>query len=92
MLETQRRWYIPAFRVLGWHIGAWNLIGGIGFTLSGAMGFAASNSGAVYQGSLATFWGSWAFLVGSCVQWYESLDKHPVAVEDGKGGEGEEKR
>jgi len=45
MLETQRRWYIPAFRVLGWHIGAWNLIGGIGFTLSGAMGFAASNSG-----------------------------------------------
>lgn len=27
MLETQRKWYLPAPRVLGWHIGAWNLIG-----------------------------------------------------------------
>lgn len=27
MLETQKKWYMPAFGVLGWHIGAWNLIG-----------------------------------------------------------------
>lgn len=27
MLETQQKWYLPAFKVLGWHIGAWNLIG-----------------------------------------------------------------
>ena len=79
---------MPAFRVLGWHIGAWNLVGGIGFTLCGALGFAASNSGAVYQGSLATFWGSWAFLIGSVVQWFESLDKHPVDVPDGSKKEG----
>ncbi|TVY49549.1 hypothetical protein LOCC1_G000536 [Lachnellula occidentalis] len=46
MLETQRKWYLPAFGVLGWHIGAWNLIGGIGFTLCGALGFASANSGA----------------------------------------------
>ncbi|KAG4423069.1 hypothetical protein IFR04_003845 [Cadophora malorum] len=85
MVETQKKWYIPAPRVLGWHIGVWNLIGGIGFTLCGALGFAASNSGCVYQGSLATFWGSWCFLVGSVIQWYESLDKHPVDV--GEGGE-----
>jgi hypothetical protein len=26
-LETQKKWYIPAFKVLGWHIGIWNLIG-----------------------------------------------------------------
>lgn len=58
---------------------------GIGFTLCGALGFAASNSGCVYQGSLATFWGSWCFLVGSVIQWYESLDKHPVDVEEGGG-------
>jgi hypothetical protein len=27
MLETQQKWYLPAYHVLGWHIGAWNLIG-----------------------------------------------------------------
>ena len=27
MLETQQKWYLPAPKVLGWHIGAWNLIG-----------------------------------------------------------------
>ena len=57
---------------------------GIGFTLCGALGFASANSGAVYQGSLATFWGSWCFLIGSVIQWYESLDKHPVEVEAAK--------
>jgi hypothetical protein len=82
MLETQKRWYKPAFDVLGWHIGAWNLVGGIGFTLCGALGFASSNSGCVYQGSLATFWGSWCFLIGSVIQWYESLDKFPVVVKE----------
>ncbi|TVY29643.1 hypothetical protein LHYA1_G000979 [Lachnellula hyalina] len=85
MLETQQKWYLPAPRVLGWHIGVWNLIGvshqslistcadclrqkGIGFTLCGALGFASANSGCVYQGSLATFWGSWCFLIGSAIQ------------------------
>ncbi|KAH6674385.1 hypothetical protein B0J14DRAFT_38078 [Halenospora varia] len=80
MIETQKKWYLPAPTVLGWHIGAWNLIGGIGFTLCGALGFASANSGCVYQGSLATFWGSWCFLIGSVIQWFESLDKHPVSV------------
>lgn len=78
MLETQSRWYRPAFSVLGWHIGFWNLIGALGFTLCGALGPAYGNSGAAYEASLATFWGSWAFLIGSVIQWYESLDKFPV--------------
>ncbi|MCJ1414453.1 hypothetical protein MMC32_000779 [Xylographa parallela] len=78
MLETQKRWYIPALNVLGWHIGFWNLIGAIGFTLSGALGPDYLNSGAQYQAGLATFWGSWAFLIGSLIQWYECLDTHPV--------------
>jgi hypothetical protein len=34
MLETQPKWYIPAPKILGWHIGLWNLIGAIGFTVS----------------------------------------------------------
>ncbi|KAJ5162799.1 uncharacterized protein N7500_004629 [Penicillium coprophilum] len=78
MLETQSRWYIPAWHILGWHIGLWNLIGSVGFTLCGALGPASNNSGANFQSSLATFWGSVAFMIGSMIQWYESLQKHPV--------------
>ena len=33
MLETQPKWYVPAWEVLGWHIGFWNLIGAFGFTV-----------------------------------------------------------
>ncbi|RHZ53277.1 hypothetical protein CDV55_101015 [Aspergillus turcosus] len=77
-LETQSKWYIPAIHLLGWHVGFWNCIGGIGFTLCGALGPATANSGVKYQSTLATFWGSWSFLLGSVIQWYESLNKHPV--------------
>ena len=80
MLETQQVWFKPAFGILGWHIGFWNLVGAFGFTLCGALGPAYANSGAGYEASLATFWGSWAFLIGSTIQWYESLDKHPVEL------------
>lgn len=34
MLETQKKWYLPAPRILGWHIGLWNLIGALGFTVT----------------------------------------------------------
>ena len=33
MLETQPNWYTFAPRILGWHIGLWNLVGAIGFTV-----------------------------------------------------------
>jgi hypothetical protein len=77
MLETQERWWKPALGTLGWHIGLWNLIGGIGFTLCPIFGFYTSEA-MVYQSALATFWGSWAFLIGSVIQLYESLQKYPV--------------
>jgi len=80
MLETQARWYKPALGTLGWWIGAWNLVGGIGFTLCPAFGY-DEDSWAQYQACLSTFWGSWAFLVGSALQWYESLEKWPVEVD-----------
>ena len=79
MLETQSKWWKPAPRTLGWWIGAWNLIGGVGFTICPAFGYDTS-SWAQYQACLSTFWGSWAFLIGSVVQWYESLEKFPVEV------------
>ncbi|EXJ56866.1 hypothetical protein A1O7_07210 [Cladophialophora yegresii CBS 114405] len=78
MLETQQKWWKPAPHLLGWHIAAWNLVGAFGFTLCGALGMAYKNSGAQYEAGLATFWGSWAFLIGSYLQLYESLNKHPV--------------
>jgi len=80
MLETQSKWWKPAPRTLGWWIGAWNLVGGIGFTMCPAFGY-DSSSWAQYQASLSTFWGSWAFLIGSILQWYESLEKFPVEVD-----------
>lgn len=81
MLETQTIWWKPSFTTLGWHIGAWNLIGGVGFTLSGAFGF-ETKSWSSYQSACSTFWGSFAFLIGSLIQLYESLEKRPVSVED----------
>jgi hypothetical protein len=80
MVETQSKWWKPAPRTLGWWIGLWNLIGGIGFTLCPAFGY-DTNSWAQYQACLSTFWGSWAFLIGSVLQWYESLEKFPVEID-----------
>ncbi|KAJ7201573.1 hypothetical protein GGX14DRAFT_464297 [Mycena pura] len=75
MIETQQRWYIPAPASLGWHVGFWNLVGGVGFALCGALGYALNDSnGIAYQSSCSTFWGSWAFLIGSVIQWYESVN------------------
>jgi hypothetical protein len=80
MVETQSKWWKPAPKTLGWWIGVWNLIGGIGFTLCPAFGYDES-SWAQFQACVSTFWGSWAFLIGSVIQWYESLEKFPVEVE-----------
>lgn len=56
--------YIPAPTMLGWHVGFWNLVGAIGFTVCGALGFAVEFSTAVeYASAMSTFAGSWAFLV-----------------------------
>jgi hypothetical protein len=80
MIETQSKWWKPAPRTLGWWIGALNLIGGVGFTLCPAFGY-DSSSWAQYQACLSTFWGSWAFMIGSTLQWYESLEKFPVEID-----------
>lgn len=78
MIETQKHWWQPAPTVLGWHIGFWNLIGGVGFTLCPIFGLLGTQYWMELQASTSTFWGSWAFLLGSTIQWYESLDKNPV--------------
>jgi hypothetical protein len=77
MLETQDIWYKPAWNTLGWYIGVLNTIGGFGFMLCPVFGLITPSWGA-YQEGLSTFWGSFAFLVGSFLQLYESLQKHPI--------------
>lgn len=63
MLETQKKWWLPAPKVLGWHIGFWNFIGALGFTACGAVGFGGTRDAIQYASTLSTFIGSWAFLV-----------------------------
>ena len=76
VLETQPSWYkIRPFSSLGWHVGFWNLVGGTGFTLCGAFGLAQQLFWAKYQSSCSTFWGGWAFLIGSVIQWIECLNR-----------------
>ncbi|THH16050.1 hypothetical protein EUX98_g9364 [Antrodiella citrinella] len=39
MLEVQRKWWRPEFGSIGWYVAVFNLIGAIGFTLCGALGY-----------------------------------------------------
>ena len=32
-----------------------------------------------YQSDLASMWGSAGYLISSLLQWYEAINKHPVA-------------
>lgn len=63
-LETQRHWWQPRPFNLGWNMGAWNTVGGIGFTLSGVFGFWERCCPGVQKWgtSFSTYWGSIAFL------------------------------
>jgi len=79
MLENQKKWYQPALSQLGWHIGFWNFVGALGFTICGAFGYSKEHW-AQYESALATFWGGWAFLIGSILQLYESVN--PVGSPD----------
>ena len=36
------------------------------------------STGNEYQSSLSTTWGSFAYLAGSVLQWYEAVNKHSV--------------
>lgn len=83
MIEEQHRWYVPAPLKIGWHVGFWNLIGAIGFFLSGAFGLYAVPQERYQIGGMAgsTFWGSYAFLIGSYLQLLEAVNKHPDSLQ-----------
>ena len=47
--------------------------------LCGCFGIASANTGMEYQSDLSSLWGSTAYLFSSLLQWYEAVNKHPVA-------------
>eukprot|EP01117_Protostelium_nocturnum_P006669 TRINITY_DN2400_c0_g2_i1.p1 TRINITY_DN2400_c0_g2~~TRINITY_DN2400_c0_g2_i1.p1 ORF type:complete len:359 (+),score=101.58 TRINITY_DN2400_c0_g2_i1:110-1186(+) len=78
MLEIQKKWWKPALNRIGWWVAFWNLIGALGFLLCGAFGYASGPSeSALYQSGLSTFWGAFAFLIGSIMQGYEAIQRDP---------------
>ena len=81
ILETQPNWYTPQPFNIGWHIGVFNFIGGVGWTLAAAFGF-CDPYWCKYQSELSLIWASCAFSFGSALQWYESLDKYVFVIED----------
>ncbi|TVY81069.1 hypothetical protein LSUE1_G004142 [Lachnellula suecica] len=75
MLSVQRKWYIPEPLHLDWHVGFVNLIGSVGFLLAGALPYIGTEE-ATRQSALSSLWGSWAFLVGSFLQWYWAMENY----------------
>jgi hypothetical protein len=80
ILETQPNWHTPQPRKLGWHVGIWNLIGAVGWTLAASLGYCKADW-CGYQSELSLVWASAAFSLGSAIQWYESLEKYVVIIE-----------
>lgn len=80
MVETQDRWYMPNPRALGWWVGAWNLVGSVGWTLSASFGY-CQETWCTFQSHLSLLWASCAFLIGSLLLWYEAMEKYPVERE-----------
>nr|WHU52031.1 endo-polygalacturonase PG1 [Rhodotorula mucilaginosa] len=62
-LETQTRWYKPNLVSIGWWIGIWNT------NISNPEHYQRWGT------AFSTFWGSWAFLIGSYIQMLETLNK-----------------
>jgi hypothetical protein len=89
ILETQSKWYLPAPQLLGWHVGVWNMIGSVGWTLAAAFGYCAQVKGGEgwceYESELALTWASIGFTIGSALLWYEAVNKYTVE----RGGDGE---
>ncbi|KAK0105849.1 hypothetical protein ONS95_004363 [Cadophora gregata] len=72
MITTQPNWYTPRPLSVEWHVGFWNVIGSIGFTLAGALFYLGTTAGSI-QASGASLWGSCAFIVGGLLQWYVAM-------------------
>lgn len=85
MLEEQETWYLPALDRIGWHAATWNLVGSIGFLLSPSFAYLANWKGEgvvccqFWGTGFNTYYGSWAFLVGSVLMLIEAQNQQPSA-------------
>ncbi|KAJ3266005.1 hypothetical protein HK104_006188 [Borealophlyctis nickersoniae] len=65
------------FATFGWHVAFWNLIGAVGFMLCGVFGYWEEAGWGQFWGmAFNTFYGGWAFLIGSVVQLAEVIVKN----------------
>lgn len=71
-INAQEKWWKPRPDIVEWHIGVLNVIGSTGFMLAGSLPWIGWD----FQATLANFWGSWAFLVGSVLQWYCAMGNY----------------
>lgn len=75
MLENQHRaFYIPELTSLGFHVGLFNVIGSLGFFMSGLGGIifsTAQTNQRLWSVAFSTYVGSYAFLLGSVLQYWE---------------------
>lgn len=69
LLFVQERWYKPRFGTAAWQASMWNVIASVLFAITGVLFL----SGDILGGSVASFIGSWAFLIGSVIQWYDMM-------------------
>lgn len=94
ILETQAKWYLPAPELLGWHIGVWNMVGSVGWTIAAAFGYCAEAKGGdgwcAYQSQLSLTWASVGFTIGSALLWYEAVNKYSVETDRRPKGEAAE--
>jgi len=75
MVNCQDRWFLPSLTRLDWYIGLANMVGSIGFTLAGALPFVGTTDASL-QAALASFWGSWLFMIGGALQWYHAMGNY----------------
>jgi hypothetical protein len=75
MLETQPNvWHIKPFKV-DWHVGFWNILGSVGFFLSGLFGIIVPPEDKYdrwWGVAFSTYVGSFSFLIGTIFQYYEA--------------------
>ncbi|KAE8454526.1 hypothetical protein EG329_000149 [Mollisiaceae sp. DMI_Dod_QoI] len=78
ILDSQNRiWYRPEMERWEWWTGVFNAVGSLGFLLAGLLPWVVEGEEwGVVWGTLAAFWGSWAFLLGSAVQWWGVMENH----------------
>eukprot|EP00834_Sanchytrium_tribonematis_P007326 NODE_648_length_5041_cov_0.519021.p2 type:complete len:291 gc:universal NODE_648_length_5041_cov_0.519021:3929-4801(+) len=70
MFEVQDTWWHIKLTSLGWYIGFFNILGSVGFFISGFIGFFTMDGVA-----LTSYLGSWFFLIGSLLQFFEIIYK-----------------